>query len=90
MSKFDTATQAVLKFDKSTHLHLKIDTRHAIAATHDTCLFYLGQTTPHPSDTKIDNELQLYNVGVPFFPASEILLTVDSECVYFDAFVPRQ
>ncbi len=65
--KFDTGTQAILKFDTSTHHYLKIDTRHATEETHDTCLFYLRQTTRHPSDTKIDN------VVYRFFPASETL-----------------
>ena len=37
--KFDTGTQAILKFDTPTHHYLKTDTRHAIEATHDTCLF---------------------------------------------------
>ncbi len=54
LPKFDKVTQAILKLDTSTHHYLKIDTRHAIEATHHKCLFYLRQTTPHPGDTKIN------------------------------------
>ncbi len=68
MPKFDTGTQAILKFDTSTHHYFKIDTRHAIEATHDTCLFYLRPTTPHPNDTKIDN------VGYRFFRQAKLAL----------------
>ena len=69
--KFDTGTRAILKFDTSTHHYLKIDTRHAIEATHDTCLFYLRQTTPHPSDTKIDN------IGYHFFREAKPMFRVN-------------
>ena len=72
------STQGYRLFLNSTHQYLKIDTRHAIEATHHTCLFIFDKR--HPSDTKIDN------VGYSFFPASETHFRVDSECFYSAAF----
>ena len=48
MPKFDMVIQAILKFDKSAHHHLKIDTQHAIKATRDNCPFLsaTNDTTP--------------------------------------------
>ncbi len=66
--KFDKGPQAILKFDPTTHHYLKIDMGHAIEATHDTCQFYLRQTTRYPSDTKIDN------VGYRFFRQAKLAL----------------
>ncbi len=61
MPKFDTATQAVLKFETVARHNLKIDMRHATQATRDTIPLLSATNDTTLTDTKIDKS------GVSFF-----------------------
>ena len=67
--KFDTETQAILKFDRHRHTTILKSTRDTPMKRHTThVFFYLRQTTPHHSDTKIDN------IGYHFFWQAKLAL----------------
>ena len=52
--KFDTATQAILKFNRAARHNLKIDMRHATEATRDTIPLLSAINDTSLTDTKID------------------------------------
>ncbi len=64
--KFDTATQAILKFDTEACHNLKTDMRHATEATRDTIPLLSAANDTSLTDTKI-----VKCAGYRFFSGSD-------------------
>ncbi len=64
--KFDTVTQAIVKFDTAARHNLKIDMRHAIEATRDTIPLLSATNDTSLSDTNIDKCLVSFFSGSDF------------------------